>query len=86
MEVPNLGKSVPFSRAQPRTSDGITALGTAIYKNYLEIVKLLLKHGAQVNDEDGGTSFSSGTVHFVVTHWQLALSPKECVHSKGFLW
>lgn len=36
------------------TSDGITALGTAIYKNYLEIVKLLLKHGAQVNDEDGG--------------------------------
>ena len=30
-----------------------------------------------------GTSFSSGTVHFVVNHWQLALSPKECVHSKG---
>lgn len=38
------------------TSDGISALGTAIYENYLEIVKLLLKHGAQVNDEDGGGS------------------------------
>ena len=74
---------MPFSRAQPRTSDGITALGTAIYKNYLEIVKLLLKHGAQVNDEDGGTSFSSGTVHFVVNHWQLALPPKSVSTARG---
>ena len=45
---------MPFSRAQTRTSDGISALGIAIFRNYLEIVKLLLKHGAQVNDEDGG--------------------------------
>lgn len=36
------------------TSDGISALGTAVYEDYLEIVKLLLKHGAHVNDEDGG--------------------------------
>ena len=79
MEVPNLAKSGP-KIAQPRTSDGISALGTAVYEDYLEIVKLLLKHGAHVNDEDGSWDV---IISFFVL-WQRKLvfgpSPKECVH------